>query len=162
MVSFVFQYVSLLQQDGLPSFYADEQSRMRQLAFQFQEPPEPKATVRSVAENLLHYPAAHTLDQHAQSAPLEPGVLKSYLDELSPSNLRLFVLGPNLETDRVDPYYDTKYRVTPLDEAQLSRWGQEPISSSLALPTPNAFLPDDTSLVSDDGSTAPQTRPETA
>jgi len=155
VVSVVFQYIRLLRREGLPPFYDKERAQIDQLAFQFQEPPEARAAVRAIAENLLHYPAEHAVDQEAHRAPLEPKLWRDYLERIRPGQLRLLVLGPGLETDQVDPYYGTHYRLSPLTEGQLERWRTEPPTAALALPLPNPYIPEDTSLETDDGSSAP-------
>lgn len=142
VVDLIFQYVRLIEQRGLSLDRFRERQHLLDLAFRFREPPPAGTLVQRVAEALHEVPpelavcAPFVLDRYDE--PL----IRSYLGQLRPDNLRLFVQGPELPTDRVEPRYDVPWRLEPLSDAELRRWSGGPITPTLQLPDPNAYLAD--------------------
>ena len=59
---------------------------------------------------------------------------------LTPDNLRVMLIAPDLSTDKIEPLYNTPYAITPLSEDSKRRWAFSEPLASLQLPQPNPFI----------------------
>lgn len=141
-----FQFIRLVAQKSTPALYHDEYSRISKLAFHFAEPMRAPSAVRSAAANLHQYPAAHVLDHYRVYAPFEPAAVTAVLALLTPENMRLQVVGPDLPTDQTEPRYDVPYGSSALPEALRVRWRSSPVDPSLSLPAANPFIASELAL----------------
>lgn len=142
----VFQYIRLIEKQGIERRVHEELKRIKALDFRFREPGNPTAEVIDLADNLHDYPARLVIRGPYYFSGYEAETTRSILGHLTPENLRMTVVAPELETDRRDPWYDTPYRVRPITDEQVRRWSRGPIHTALAIPARNIFLPEEVAL----------------
>ncbi|WP_231896564.1 MULTISPECIES: insulinase family protein [unclassified Halomonas] len=136
----LFSAIERIRQGGLDEWRYDEQADLNEQAFRFQQPGEPQQEATRLSMNLSRYPvedvqyAAYRMDE------FEAEQHQRYLDALTPDNMLRIYSAPDIESDKVTPWFDTEWR-----EQTPSQSGQA--LSGLALPAPNPFIASDLSLL---------------
>jgi len=146
-----FQYIRLIQAEEDLSPWWEELKTLSELSFAYAESARPRNAVNAAASSLQHYPSEHVLDAWATWTAYDPALQARFLDGLSPNQARIFVAGPGLETDRVEPLYDVAWSMAPLDPALIESWSSSPIDAALTLPALNPYVAEDTTLEASDG-----------
>lgn len=139
----VFEYVNLIRERDVDSWRFEEQARLYALRFRFQERSEPIQYVSSLARDMHEYPIEDVLRAAWLADRWDPELVREYLARLTPDNLLMVLVAPEVETDRRDPWYDTPYAVRPIPQATLAAWRTAVPAAALALPEPNPFIPED-------------------
>ncbi|MBX2804241.1 MAG: insulinase family protein [Myxococcales bacterium] len=146
VVDIVFQYMRLMTEtDDLQPWW--EQNRaLAALNFQFAEPPSAVRAVQSASSSLRYVPPEHVLDWWATYSQYDAELQRSYLEQLRPERVRLFVVGPDLQTDQVEERYDVPWSLQALDPELVQRWATSPIDPALKMPAMNPYIAEQTAL----------------
>ncbi len=142
IVELVFQQLRLIERDGIERWRFEEQQRMAEVGFQFQEPASPLAHVRSLAASLHDYPPEDVLRGPYLMETFDPELIRGYLAWLRPDKLLLTVSAPERETDAIEPWFQVPYRLQAIAADTVARWRDAPRLAELALPRPNPFIPE--------------------
>jgi secreted Zn-dependent insulinase-like peptidase len=142
----VFAYLDLLRRSGTQRWLFDEQQKLMETEFRFQEQSEPLALVRSLSRRMARYPVEDLLWAPFAMDQFTPERIAQYLESLTPNNVLVVVSAPGLETDQTERWMGTRYRVHPIPPALVSRWRNPPTTAGLTLPERNEFVPEDLSL----------------
>ncbi len=156
IAGYVFQYIRLIERDGITRWLYDEQRRINELAFRFQEPLEPIAYARSLAASLHVYEPADVLRGHYMMESFEPALIREYLARLTPDNVLLTVTGKGVETTAATRWYAAPYKIEPIAEPTLREWSTGDIATALSIPAPNVFVPEHLAV---EAAPAPSPRP---
>lgn len=140
----LFGYIGLVRATPPQQWLYEEQAKVAELDFKFQEKTNPTGLVYQLAPRLDHYPAADLLVAPFLMEAFDPDLIRSYLSHLTPNNVVVEYTSPDVVGNLIEPWFQVPYRVdtfnfTP-NEADLP----------LHLPAPNPFLPTDLALVTDD------------
>lgn len=97
------------------------------------------------------YPAEHVLSGPYKIYEYEPELITECLSYLSPDNMIMVVSAKDLETDREEKWYGTKYSVQNVDPALLEAWRSASVDTAwmvpkLDLPERNDMIATDFSL----------------
>lgn len=144
--SHVFQYLRLIEKQGIKQWIFDEQKRIAQIDFRFQEKPAPIRYVRSIASNLQIYPATDVLYGPYAMEKYDPALIRYFLAQLTPDNVLLTVNATGLQTDMQDPWFGTAYQVAGLDGNVILRLQNDERDPFFTIPERNVFLPEDLSV----------------
>ena len=68
------------------------------------------------------------------------------MQQLTPDNMRQVIIAQDLQTDRIEPYFDTHYGIKPLSEELLKRFAKPQQHNELAIPAANEFIAEDLKL----------------
>lgn len=142
----LFRYIALVDRAGIDRRFHDELRRINELNFEFRESANPAGEVISLAGNLQLYPDDLALFGPYYMTGYDETQIREVFRWLRPDNLRLTVAAPGLSTDRTSDWYRAGYRVSSLDAALLARWTGPEADPALAIPDPNPFLPERTTL----------------
>jgi secreted Zn-dependent insulinase-like peptidase len=141
----LFAYIDLLKSRPPEEWRYAEQARVAELGFRFQEKSSPTGFVYRVGPMLEVYPPEHVLSAPYLMEDFDPTLIREYIEFLNPDNMVMEIVGPDVETDQVETWFQVPYRIsasahTPraLDNAQLT------------LPERNPFLPESLKLLKDD------------
>lgn len=142
---YVFTYLRLIQQQGIKRWIFEEQQRLAELNFRFQEKSSALHYVSRLSDSLRRYPAEDVLRGPYAMDAYDPALIERYLGRLVPTNVLITVSARGLKTDRREPWFDTPYKLsaqaaTALEPARVAEAG------SLAIPPPNPFIPEDVSV----------------
>ena len=135
-----FAYVELLREKGVESWRYDELARKKKLDFRFREKGAPSDYAVEISSRLLDYPPAEVLTAGTLLQRYDPELIRSMLDRLRPESMAVTLVDQNLQTDRVERWYQVHYS---LGKPELPEEKQpRPWLAELALPRPNPFLPE--------------------
>ncbi|GGW31757.1 insulinase family protein [Vreelandella hamiltonii] len=135
----LFAAIEQIREEGLAEWRYEEQQRLSEQAFRFQQHGAPQQEATRLAMSLSRYPV-----EDVQYAPYRMDGMDSerqqeYLDALTPQNMLRFYSAPDIESEQVSPWFNTQWREqTP---AQPGR-----ALEGLALAEPNPFIAEDLTL----------------
>jgi insulysin len=144
-----FSYIRLLKEQGIPTHIFNEIQRMAELDFTYENKGEGAQRAAQLADNVSHYPIeiAESVDYIYEK--LDPSLVRSLLENLRPDNMLCMLTADGLKTDRVEPYYGTKYSYDIENGDIYNSLLNPPSIKELSLPAPNSFLPDDVTLLAE-------------
>ena len=146
IVRHVFQYLALIEAEGITPERFAEQRQMAELGFRFQQQASARATVRALAGNLHHYPHQDVMRGSYAFDRFDAALVHDYLSYLKPDNVLVAVSARELRTDTTSTWFKTPYRRSPIALDTLARWRQPERLAELHLPEPNPFIPQDLRL----------------
>jgi insulysin len=146
VLNILFDYLALLKQDGIQKLYFDEQSKLLNIAFKFQEKSEPIHYTSSLAMALQESTPAKVLVEGYELTNFNPDLYLEYIDKLIPSNMLIALSAQDLETEKETLWYQAPYKLNKLDKAFLSSLKQTETYKDLQMPIANEFIPEDTQL----------------
>ncbi|CAH9134956.1 unnamed protein product [Cuscuta epithymum] len=148
IVGLLFKYILLLQQSGPCKWIFDEISAIGETTFHYQDKIRPIDYVVNVAMHMQRYPPEDWLVGSSLPSNFDPSIVQSFLNELTPLNVRIFWESTKFEghTDKTEPWYGTAYSMEKIDASLIQKWMEQAPVSDLHLPAPNAFIPTDLSL----------------
>ncbi|MEH6625798.1 MAG: insulinase family protein [Motiliproteus sp.] len=146
VVDLSFQYLRLIQREGLQTWVFEEEKSISNTAFRFKENSNRVYHLTHLAANLKLYPPQEVMRGDYLYQDFDQALINDYLAALTPNNLLLTLTASDQQTDRLDPWFNTPYSIEPLDSKLQQQWAQGPIDKALRIPAPNPFLADDLSL----------------
>ena len=161
----VFAYIELVKA-GLqdPEFIQQiysEQQQLAELAFANQEKSKAGHYAVRLANNLRHLEPSQVIYGDYQWVIPNSEVLKPYLDQLNVNNLVRVLIAPEVETNTLDIWYDTKMMLRPA-VVKTETANKEPIlreeyQAQLFLPQANPFIPESFTLTDAKAQSVPET-----
>ena len=125
---------------AIRSYY---EQRVLESVFRFQEGTRAMDNVSHLVVNMHHYAPEDIVRGDFMMEQFDEHMIRALLAQMTPDNLRLQLVAPGLETDRVAEWYATPYSVEPIDHAWLNIWRHARIEDpGLTLPAPNPFISD--------------------
>ncbi|XP_058980135.1 insulin-degrading enzyme-like isoform X1 [Musca domestica] len=148
IINIVFQYLKMLREIGPQKWIFDECAKINSMRFGFKEKEKPEKLVTNVVTCMQVYPLEEVLTAPYLSDEWKPDLITKLLDELVPSKCRVIVIGQSYEDQAVlaEPYYQTKYATLKIESETIKKWETCELNPHLALPQPNAFIPEDYEL----------------
>ena len=137
--------MALLRSNAPEAWRYQEQARTAELAFRFQEQSSATSFVYQVAPRFFDYPAEDVLAAPYLMSDFDPGLIRRYIDALTPDNVIMEIAGPDVTTDRRERWFDVPYSVVHTAPPR-----GDTAATGLALPPPNPYLPENLSVFADD------------
>lgn len=134
-----FQWLALVKEKGMESWRYDEVATLREQAFQFSEESPPMNYVRQLSTSLHQTEADKLLAVPYYFDEFDAKVIGAYAGYLSPDNVAIVVISPEVETDRKTVLYDAPYKVEGLAENDLVAKTTDIV---LSLPERNPYIAD--------------------
>ncbi|MYB35428.1 MAG: hypothetical protein F4X92_10000 [Gammaproteobacteria bacterium] len=138
---FLFKKINLIREEGIEEWRYDEQTRLGQIAFRYAQEIDQGRLAQSLSSRLQRYPHEDVLSGPYFMEQYDPERIHELLGYLTPQNVNMRVVGPDLETDQVSEHYDVQYRLSPIDNKMIQRWSDVEHDPLLAVPGPNRFIP---------------------
>ncbi len=137
----LFSFIELLNAQEPEDWRYDEQARVAELGFRFQEQSTATGFVYRTSPNLTRYPPEEVLVADYLMEGMDAALIRRYLSYLRPDNVLIERSGPDVPTDQMETYFQVPYQLaTRIDiDPQTSKAG-------LHLPEPNPFIPEALSL----------------
>ncbi|NIF23223.1 pitrilysin [Candidatus Pantoea multigeneris] len=151
VVAAIFSYLHLLQQQGIDRHYFDEVSHVLALDFRYPSITRDMDYISWLADTMLRTPIAHTLDAPYLADQWDPAAIQSRLAELTPQNVRLWYISPDEPHNKEAYFVHAPYEVDRISAATFTDWQQRASQITLSLPELNPYIPDDFSLIPQDG-----------
>ncbi|ODA31656.1 peptidase M16 [Veronia pacifica] len=140
IVSYAFQTINLIKQQGLDEWRYAEKKAVQEMAFRFQEPSRPIDAVSHLVMNLMHYEPEDAMYGDYMMEGYDEELINTMLCHLSPDNLRLTLIAQGYQYDKFAKWYNTPYAVKPFSDAQKEKWQSAHISPALVMPEKNPFI----------------------
>ena len=138
----LFAAIEKIRDAGLEEWRYEEQARLAEQDFRFQQHGSPLDGAMHLAMNLSRFPVEDVQYAPYRMDGFDRQATEHYLEALRPENrLRLFS-GPDIEGDELSPWFDTPWREVSISE----RLDAEPLSG-LALAEPNPYIAEDLELL---------------
>jgi insulysin len=136
-------YVDLLKANGIPDYLKKEQALQHEMMFRFQEHGQISNYVTRLSSNMLIFPVEDTIYGDYRTDLASDALLKSYLSNISADNMLRTLVAPGVETDTIDPWYDTPIRIRP---SSFNKAIEVADLNQLHLPEANPFIPENLTL----------------
>jgi secreted Zn-dependent insulinase-like peptidase len=140
----VFYALEQIKKDGVEEWRYEEKRLLAQTAFQFREKSSAIFTVRSLASNLHQYPAAEVISGDYLLNNYDAKLIKRFLSKLTPSNVLVTSVYPEVETNKVTLHYKVAYSQQKLS-SDLPKLDKS-LTADFSLPTKNPFIPENINL----------------
>ncbi|HLV48242.1 MAG TPA: pitrilysin [Aliidiomarina sp.] len=158
VMGLLFRYFDEIRAEGVDPAYIDEVRTVLNNDFQFLRRQGAFDYVASLSAVMQNVPMQHVVDADYRLDSFDAEATQQVLDALTPANVRIFVIAPEVETDQEMHFFAGKYRVEKLSDATLAEWKNMAGPVPISLPAVNRLLPEDLSLVAGDALT---TEPKT-
>ncbi|MBB3183914.1 secreted Zn-dependent insulinase-like peptidase [Halomonas fontilapidosi] len=132
--------IELIRRSGLEAWRYAEQARLADQQFRFQQHGSPQGDAMRLAMNLSRYPLEDVNVAPYLMEGFDRELIQRWLDNLRPETLLRLYSGPEVEGERVSPWFDAPWREV------AARLDGEPLAG-LALPTPNPYIAEDLALL---------------
>ncbi len=137
----LFQYIELVKDTPPQRWLYDEQARVAELGFRFQEKSRPMGLVYQLAPRLDKYPPGDLLVAPYLMERFDAEAISATLQHLRPDNVLVEMTAPDIETTSVEPWFEVPFA---LERTSIPQTPTD--SSGLTLPSRNPFLPEDLAL----------------
>ncbi len=149
-----FEYLKLIKTQGMEAWRYQERANLLKLAFKYQEQIKPLDLASHLSINMHHYQVADLIYGDYRMDGLDVSQVKELLDLMSPDNLRIQLISPDLDTEKQAAWYHSPYQMKPIASERLVSWRDPEIRESLKLPEANPFIIED-SIAREDKSDHP-------
>ncbi|HWK52753.1 MAG TPA: insulinase family protein [Hyphomicrobiales bacterium] len=155
IAALLFQFITLIREQGIHAWLYDEQRTMAELSFEYQDPAAPIGYVSNLARRLQEFPAQELLTAPYTYEDFDPALITRVLDELRPDNVLVTYSSRQVQGDRIDPWYGTAYGLRTITPERLAAWQTEVSVPALAIADPNPFIPDELAIKAPEGPAQP-------
>jgi secreted Zn-dependent insulinase-like peptidase len=138
----VYDYIALVRAEGIARWRYEEQARINQLEFRFEEKTSSTATVYRLAPEMRLYPPQDVLVAPYLMSKYDETLIRRFLDALTPENAVVEIANPRVDGTAREPWFQVPYDIV---RPPPQRTVVAPVDG-LALPAPNPFLPDSLAL----------------
>lgn len=152
----IFSFIELLRRDGIdPELYREEQ-QLAEVQFRFRDKLDPTHLVMQLSQAAGRYPTEYLLKGDYHLGEFDAELISRYLDHMIPDNLLLTLEGKGLETEQIEPLYNTAYGIDTIAPDRLQRWREPAVLDQLQVRGRNPFIASDFSLIDSANQTIPQ------
>ena len=143
IVNSLFDYIRLMAEKAPLAALYDDKRKLLKTAFDYQEKSKPISLVGHLSLNMFHYQPQDYIYGDYIMTGLDMDEYQRVCDMLTPENLRLTHIHPDVVTDRRAKWYNTPYRFTPISSERTEQWHKPShLADQLILPSPNPYLKD--------------------
>lgn len=147
VVELFFSYMNMLREQGAQQWLYEEQARLADLGFRFQERVEPISYVSAISSGMHDYAPADILRGPYIMDRYDEVMVNGLLQTITVDNALVILSAPDVETDKVSNYYQVPYSQQPVTGQQLASWQAQAGTEALHLPSANQFIASDVALV---------------
>lgn len=137
----LFAYVQQLK-DSVEAWRFDEQSLLLRQQFRFQQTDASPSRATGLSMTLNHYPISEVSVMPYRMDRFDAGLIKRYLDALTPDRLLRVYTAPDVKGDRTSPYYQAPYRYQ-----KVTHWPNATPLDAIEAPRSNPYIAKDFTLL---------------
>ncbi len=138
----LFEAIERLRETGLDAWRYDEQAKLAEQEFRFQQHGSPLQGAMRLAMNLTRFPVEDVQYAPYRMDGFERERIADYLDRLTPKRLIRLYSGPDVDSEQRSPWFDAPWR----DVTETVTSEATPLAG-LALPEPTPFIAEDLTLL---------------
>ncbi|MCE9679540.1 insulinase family protein [Shewanella sp. AS1] len=135
-----FEYLELIKNQGLELWRYEERANLLKLAFKYQEQIKPLDLASHLSINMHHYEIEDVIYGDYRMDGLDPEQASALLAKMTPDNMRLQLIAPDLNTEKQAAWYHSPYQVKPIAAKRLKAWYTPEVRQALTLPDANPFI----------------------
>nr|PNR46368.1 hypothetical protein PHYPA_013487 [Physcomitrium patens] len=145
VASLTFQYIRVLQQEGVAEWMFEEVRAVCEMKFQFQDKRPPISYVTDLAGNMLLYPSRDWVAGSSLPRRFDAEIFSGLIEQLKPERVRIFWYSKQFEgkTSEKELWYGTDYIIERIEDKLVQEWSTARTHEKLHLPKPNVFIPTD-------------------
>ncbi|XP_037939985.1 insulin-degrading enzyme isoform X2 [Teleopsis dalmanni] len=149
VINIIFQYIQLLRQEEPKKWIFDECCNINEMRFRFKDKEQPDTLVQNAVTAMQIYPLEQVLSAPYLTKEWRPDLIIDLLTELVPSKCRIILVSQSFQevTTETEPYFKTNYGTEKINAETIKEWENCLLNKNLALPLPNAFIPDNFEIV---------------
>lgn len=145
IVQSVFQYIRLIQKQGIEQWRFMEKQAVLEAAFRFKEPSKPLDLVSHLVMNMQRFPLSDVIYADYRMSEFDDSHLRALCAHFIPANLTVLLLAKRFKYHNTTKWYNTPYSVEPFNSKQLNTWQSPQLLTTerlfpLALPPKNHFI----------------------
>ena len=140
----IFAYIDLIRETPPQEWLYKEQATVAELGFKFQEKSNPSGFVFRLSPQLDNYPPQDLLVAPYLMEDFDAELIEEYLTYLTPENLVVEYSAPDVEGDRLEPWFRVPFSIAEFKLPAAKA------TFDFKLPEANPFLPENTDLVAAD------------
>ncbi|MCP4298421.1 MAG: hypothetical protein GY786_22780, partial [Proteobacteria bacterium] len=137
IIAVVFKYIEIIKKQQNLKLYFEEAKTIAANDFRFKEKETPYNLVSSLASKLHYIPKEHVLAVRWMYDDYREDLTTGILSRLNYANLQVILTDPQVETDSIEKWYKTPYKVQAYNYNENSFEGDKP---DLSLPPKNIFI----------------------
>ncbi|CAN7999339.1 unnamed protein product, partial [Ixodes pacificus] len=143
IVTLVFQYLNMLRKEGPQEWVFKELQDQSRMAFRFKGKDTPQGYARDLSSLVHLFPMEDVLAGPYLLEDYRPDLIEDLLGYLRPDNVRIALVAKRFagQTDSVEKWYGTMYKLEPIAETVLQKWREAGTHENLRLPPRNEFIP---------------------
>jgi len=153
VVAAIFSYIAMLREQGIDKRYFDEVSHVLALDFRYPSLTRDMDYIEWLADTMLRVSVEHTLDAPYLADEYDAAAIKARLDEMTPQHARIWYISPQEPHNKEAYFVNAPYQVDRISETTFADWQQRASEIQLSMPALNPYIPDDFTLIPDDGKT---------
>jgi insulysin len=146
-----FQVISKLKAEGIPPHIFDEMCQMAVLNYQYQSRDDAFDTITGYAQGMPDESLATYPEKTVIPTTYDPAFIHTFLNSLTAESCIYFVTADpaktGIEPDTQETWMGAEFAIRALSQSTLTTWNTAAPSSQMHLPAPNAFIPQNVSLV---------------
>ncbi|GIU10936.1 peptidase M16 [Shewanella sp. c952] len=142
VIDCAFEYIALIKEHGLEDWRYGERAALLKVAFQYQEQVKALDLASHLSINMHHYDIEDVVYGDYRMDGLNVAETEQLLALMTPTNMRLQLIAPELDTDKQAAWYHSPYQIRPIPLDDLTRWSTPNIRPELTLPAANPFIID--------------------
>lgn len=142
VIDCTFEYITLIRETGLSDWRYKERAALLKVAFQYQEQVKALDLASHLSINMHHYDVEDVVFGDYRMDGLDVIETQQLLAMMTPANMRLQLIAPELETDKQAAWYHSPYQIRKISTEDITRWLAPKVRSELTLPSPNPFIID--------------------
>jgi insulysin len=150
IISKIFQFIALVEQDGIDKWRFSEMAQLSQNEFLFQEHSSTLNYALTLAGDMHYYPVEEVLHAPSVMSKYQPELINTALAYLTPDNALVILSSPLATTNKTEKWFNIPYAYTPLEKQVIDTYNiarHNSVNSKLALSIANDFIASDFSLI---------------
>ncbi|MDF7669839.1 pitrilysin [Orbaceae bacterium ESL0721] len=147
VIAAIFDYLKLIQKEGISNDYYQEIKKVLTLDFKYQNIVRDMSYVEWLSDQMLLYPIQNILDADYVADNFNKTAIMNRLKELTIDNVRIWTIAPELEVNKTAYFVDAPYKISDITSEQKANWLNLGRSFKFSLPELNPYIADDFFIV---------------
>lgn len=151
----LFSYIDLVKKEGLKKIYFDEQVKMLEIGFNYQEKSDPAHFVRRLSGALQESTPEQVLFEHYNLNTYDKELYADFLNHLRPDNMLVSVSAQSVKGTHTTEWFKAPYSISKIDDAMVKQLQKAQTDGRLSMPAANVFIPDNIQLLDQQNTDVP-------
>jgi insulysin len=147
IITTVFNYINLLQDNDIPEHYYQEKRANAELSFHYHEQMHPLDSVSQLVLNMQHYDSENYIFGDYMMEGMCQKTIKKLLNYLRADNIRLTHISQKNDFDQCSFWYRTPYSISKISANNIKKWQSTTSINDLFLPPKNLYIVKDPKLM---------------